>query len=74
MDPHKSRLLIAEMVVPPTNVSTETCWYDITMLTFAGRERTKDEWSKMLDEAGLRLEKIHSAKGTDWAVVEGRLK
>ena len=51
-----SVLLIDELIVPDTGASIMATQSDITMMTvFGARERTKSEWLKLLDEAGLRI-------------------
>lgn len=70
----KSRLLIAEMVLPDARVDVEGAWMDMTMLTFTGRERSRAQWAAVLDSAGLRMEKTHGIAGTHYGVVEAYLK
>ena len=74
MDPKKSRLLIAETIVPSSHVDSETAWMDLIFMLFTGRQRTHEQWVTVLDKAGLRLEKIHGAKGTNYGVIEAYLK
>ncbi len=74
MKPGVSRLLIAEEVVPPSYVDVETAWTDVILMAFAGRVRTKEHWARVLDQAGLRLEKVHGARGTNYGVIEAWLK
>jgi SAM-dependent methyltransferase len=52
------KVLIAEMVVPDRNEPGFGKWLDLMMLVVAGRERTKDEYGKILSEAGLRMTRI----------------
>lgn len=70
----KSRLLIAEIVLPTTGVDVEGAWMDLTMMSFTGRERTEEQWAGLLTLAGLRLEKTHGLAGTHYGVVEAYLK
>jgi hypothetical protein len=70
----KSRLLIAEIVLPTTSGDVESAWMDLTMMTFTGRERTEEQWVGLLTAAGLRLEKTHGLAGTQYGVVEPVLK
>lgn len=74
MKPGVSRVLIAEEVVPPSHVDIEMSWTDMILMTFAGRVRTEEHWARALDQAGLRLEKVHGARGTNYGVVEAWLK
>jgi hypothetical protein len=69
-----SRLLIAEMIIPRFGADAEAYWMDMTMMTCAGRERTKHDWEEILEAAGLKLTKIWSAPGTYHGVVEAHLK
>jgi hypothetical protein len=70
----KSRLLIAEIVLPTIEVDVEGAWMDLTMMTFTGRERTEEQWSGFLTAAGLSLEKTYGLAGTHYGVVEAHLK
>lgn len=45
MDPAKSRLLIAEMYLPDQGANIEAAWFNMTMMTPSGRERTKSDWT-----------------------------
>jgi hypothetical protein len=69
-----SRLLIAEIVLPTTEVDVEGAWMDLTMMTFTGRERTEEQWVELLTAAGLKLEKTYGLAGTHYGVVEAYLK
>lgn len=73
MDKH-SRLLIAETINPPSHVDVECAWIDFVLMTFTGRQRTKEHWARVLDQAGLRPERVCGAKGTNYGVVEAFLK
>ncbi|KAF2802467.1 O-methyltransferase [Mytilinidion resinicola] len=74
MEPGKSRLLIAEMCLPEEKADIEAVWYDMTMMTLNGRERTKGDWTKILDDAGFNLKKVYTATGSNYGVVEAYLK
>ena len=52
------RILIVEMVVPPGNEPGFGKWLDLMMLLVAGRERTKEEYSHLLSEAGLSMTRV----------------
>lgn len=69
-----SRLLISEIVLPEIAADLEAGWMDLTMITCSGRERTEAQWRSLLDLAGLSLEKVYHALGTNYAVVEACLK
>ncbi|PVH79658.1 o-methyltransferas-like protein [Cadophora sp. DSE1049] len=74
MDASTSRLVISEVIIPEQGVDLETVWSDLTMMTFAGCERTLQQWEALLDAAGLRLEKTYGAKATSYNAIEARLK
>lgn len=54
-----TRLLVIERVIPPGNESFAGKMVDLTMLVMTGgRERTAQEYSEMLDSAGLSIAKV----------------
>ena len=71
-----SRLLIAEVLVPDRVQKEELyCyWMDLTVLTFAGRERSEADWRDLFESVGLALVKVWRAEVGTQAVVEGRLR
>jgi hypothetical protein len=73
MVPGVSRLLIAECILPSHGIDAEGCWLDLTTMAFTGRERNREQWLKLLDESGLRLEKTYTVPGTHYGVVEAYL-
>lgn len=53
------RLLLIEMIVPENGAASFSKLLDLNMLVMTGgRERTKDEFSRLLDAAGLRISRI----------------
>jgi demethylsterigmatocystin 6-O-methyltransferase len=67
----KSRILIEEMVLPNTGVDWAATHTDLTMMAcFAARERTHDQWERLLDSAGLQMEEQQIYKG-GWVGYEG---
>jgi hypothetical protein len=46
---------------------------DINMMGIGGCERTEKMWAKLLDSAGLKLNKMWRTPGSNFVVVEGRL-
>ncbi|RBQ66854.1 hypothetical protein FVER14953_13014 [Fusarium verticillioides] len=65
MKPGYSKLLINENVIPNTGAQWEATALDIMMLTLlASRERTQQNWEKLLGEAGLKISNI-------WTVANG---
>ncbi|KAH7057092.1 putative O-methyltransferase [Macrophomina phaseolina] len=74
MDKERSRLVICELVVPPVGAAAETCWTDITMMTFSGTERTEKQFEKLLAAAGMKLVKVYTAHGTNYGAIEAHLQ
>jgi len=74
MTPGRSRLLIAEMVIPATGADTTAGWFDMTMMTLSGTERTEKQWRELLESTGFDLTKVWAGPGVDAAIVEGRLR
>jgi hypothetical protein len=55
------RLLIAEAILPPGNKPHPGKEMDVAMLLWGdGRERTLDEYRRLLDSAGLQLSRVVS--------------
>ncbi|KFY27653.1 hypothetical protein V491_00808 [Pseudogymnoascus sp. VKM F-3775] len=73
MTPGVSRLLISEIVLPATGADVEAMWMDMTMLSVSGSERDKGNWSRLLAEAGLKMERTYHALGTNYGAVEAYL-
>lgn len=56
-----SQLLVDEIVVPNSGAHWQATSMDMLMMMGVGAsERTVDEWRDLLDEAGLRIVKIHT--------------
>ena len=58
MEKGKSKLLIVETVLPPTNPPVVGTLMDIHLMAYPGAERTKSAWEQLLDSVGLRIVKI----------------
>ena len=55
-----SEIWIDEIVVPNQGAAQAQVNYDWTMVAaVAGIERSKDQWSALLDDAGLLIREIH---------------
>jgi demethylsterigmatocystin 6-O-methyltransferase len=55
-----SRILIDDMVLPNEKVHWIATQQDMIMMSSLGsRERTKDEWYALIDEAGLKILEIY---------------
>jgi hypothetical protein len=67
----KGKVLIIEMLVPEGNEPHPAKALDILMLLMeGGKERTKDEYRKLLEASGFRLTKIIPTK-SPYSVIEG---
>ena len=65
------KVLIIEMVVPEGNEPHPSKALDILMLVMeGGKERTKDEYGKLLEASGFRLTKVIPTK-SPYSVIEG---
>ncbi len=65
------KVLIIEMVVPEGNEPSPSKALDILMLVMeGGKERTKDEYRKLLEASGFRLTRIIPTK-SPYSVIEG---
>lgn len=54
-----ARLLLCEFVIPDHDRDFHGKWVDLEMLVVAGaRERTADEYGRLLDQAGFRMNRI----------------
>lgn len=73
MIPGVSRLLISEIVLPAVGADVEAMWMDMTMLSVSGSERDEGHWSRMLAEAGLKMEHTYHAPGVNYRAVEANL-
>jgi hypothetical protein len=65
--PGDGRLLVIERALPPGDAPAPGKLVDITMLLITGgRERTRDEYARLLSRAGFRLDRVApTAAGTD---------
>ena len=60
MKPGYSRLLINENVIPPEKAFWEVTSRDVLMLAvFESRERTEEDWKRLVQGVGLRINKIY---------------
>ena len=70
----ESKVLLAEYEVPAVGASAKLTLQDINMMGLGGTERTEKQWSDLLDSVGLKLNKMWRTEGSNFVVVEGRLK
>ncbi len=69
--PATGRLLLVEAVVPPGNEPHPSKWLDLEMLVNpGGKERTAEEWKRVLSDGGFRLSRIVPTPSL-FSVVEG---
>jgi fumagillin biosynthesis methyltransferase len=54
----RSRLLLAEVVVPPMGASLYASLMDINMMRYAGMNRKESQWRELLAAEGLRIVKV----------------
>jgi SAM-dependent methyltransferase len=52
------RVLLVETVIPPLNEPCFGKWLDLMMLIVGGRERTEEQYRRLLPQAGLELNRI----------------
>jgi SAM-dependent methyltransferase len=64
------RILVVEMVIPSGNEPSFSKWLDLMMLLVAGRERTKEEYSRLFSEAGLKMTRIIPT-ASEVSIIEG---
>lgn len=71
-----SIILVAELAMPDRIQMEDTYayWMDMTMFTFGGKERSRTDWKKLFDSAGLELVKVWKAPVGTQAVMEGKKK
>ena len=57
--PTEARVLIRDAVISPRNDAEGNKWLDLLMLVLlGGRERTEEEWRRLLSDAGLEVTSI----------------
>jgi hypothetical protein len=65
------KVLVVEMIVPEGNFPSPAKILDLQMLLFLpGRERTREEYDILFEQAGLRLNKIIPTK-SPFSIIEG---
>jgi hypothetical protein len=67
---HDSKLLLAELVVPPGNTPSFSKMLDLEMMAMMGGiERTEAEYRDLLAKAGFQLTRIYSTP-SPWSILE----
>jgi len=73
MTPGYSKLLIHELILPDVGAVEVQARYDLTMMTFnGGMERSRAQWTKLLQDAGfgeIQLFEHYDADGIVEAMV-----
>jgi demethylsterigmatocystin 6-O-methyltransferase len=60
----ESRIMIDEVFLPDSKVPWQCAFMDLTMTSsLGGCERSKEEWTSLLDRAGLRIVGVHTYDG-----------
>ncbi|KAI9700890.1 MAG: hypothetical protein M1820_006651 [Bogoriella megaspora] len=71
MIPGYSRLLICDLILPDTGVSQREAALDWGMLTLhSGMQRSKRQWTQLVEEAGLTVVKFWTPPGEGDGIVE----
>ena len=69
-----SKLLIFEWILAPKGVPLYPALLDVNMMALLnGRERTEEEWSGLLGEAGLKVVKFHHSGMEEEGLIEAVL-
>jgi demethylsterigmatocystin 6-O-methyltransferase len=56
---HESRLVIDDLVIPDVGACRQACQLDfIMMASIAGKKRTRSQWFKIVEAAGLKINSI----------------
>ena len=56
-----SRVLIDEVVLPDVNAHWHGTMGDLMMMIlYAGKERTRSQWEKLVSDSGLKISLVHT--------------
>lgn len=69
----QSRILISDLAIPSHGAGRATVLLDVNMMTFAGMERSDEQWQDLVWKAGLRFIRFWRAEGSSHVVLEARL-
>ena len=66
-----STILIDEMVLPDQNVHWQAAQSDLaTMAVLASVERTRRQWTELLDSVGLKIRDLHEyTPSVHWSIL-----
>lgn len=73
MKPGYSRVLINDIVIPSTGASCYQAAMDCLVLQASANERTEAVWNKVIQDAGLKLIKIHPDGRGYESIIEAEL-
>lgn len=69
-----SRLVINEVVLPSKGATLDQTSLDLTMMALvSGRERTEEDWSRLIESCGLRVLGFYHSLASKEAVIEAEL-
>jgi hypothetical protein len=68
-----SRLLIADLVLPDSNLSPSVVLRDMNMLCIGGKERIVAQWEKLLGDAGFKIVEIYGLGHSHASIIEAVL-
>lgn len=75
MDPVRSRLLIDDYVMPPTNAEFRAIHMDVCMMMYLrSEERTERRWQNLLASAGMEIVKIWTPETGFESIIEAKVK
>ena len=71
MKPGYSSLFLNEVVIPETGVNRHQSSVDMMMMAlYNSRERTKEDWAALLEQAGFRVKSVWYSEAAYEGVVE----
>ena len=69
-----SKILLDEMVIDDERLVPAITAMDLNMMsTLAANERTKQDWTRLIEQAGLKVVKIHSNPTIHEYIIEAEL-
>ncbi|PWY84759.1 S-adenosyl-L-methionine-dependent methyltransferase [Aspergillus heteromorphus CBS 117.55] len=74
MEPGYSKLIMEEYIVPDRNATAIHGMTDLAVMVFcSGLERTTQQWTRLLNSVGLRVNKFWTREGDGLGVIEAEL-
>ena len=68
-----SKILISDNAVPSRGAPRRMALQDLNMMSFAGMERTEDQWIELLEKAKLEFVKFWKSEGSNHVILEAKL-